>query len=174
MSFTFENILPYAFALIIAIPFLVLLRQFVYTYISLKEKELSSLSQGNAVTSRAQAYERITLFLERSKPANLISRFDDSIAAHEFIFLASKTIEQEFDYNASQQLYLSKKVWNEVSQAKAKLINLLQKTYESMNQKPTLQEYKTVFLMAYIQEGDFINQTLEDLKVEFLKTSFTN
>jgi hypothetical protein len=41
---SFSGYLPYAFALIIAIPFLVLLRQFVFTYIKLKEQEIRLLS----------------------------------------------------------------------------------------------------------------------------------
>ncbi len=174
MSFSFENILPYAFALLLAIPFLVLLRQFVYKYISMKEKELKILSQGNSLDGRTQAYERMTLFLERSKPANLITRFDENLATHEFVFLATKSIQEEFDYNASQQLYLSKAKWNDVSQTKTKLVNLMHSTYEGMGEKPNLKDYKAVLLMAYINEGDFINQILEDLKLEFLRTNLTN
>ena len=64
----FENLLPYAFALIIALPIIILFRQFVYTYINLKNKELKLLAVKANGDLKMQAYERMTLFLERIKP----------------------------------------------------------------------------------------------------------
>ena len=54
--------IPYAFALLIATPFLVLLRQFVYYYINAKEKELKTSGLMMGQESRVQAFERMTLF----------------------------------------------------------------------------------------------------------------
>ncbi|QDP84075.1 hypothetical protein FNJ88_00345 [Chryseobacterium sp. SNU WT5] len=159
---------PYFFAVLLAIPFLILLRQFVFTYIKLKENEIKLLTIKGQSEHRVQAYERITLFLERLKPANLVTKFDGSLAAHEYLFLVEKTINEEFDYNASQQLYLTKNSWNKVVNSKNNVVHLMHKTYENLSSESTLQDFKTVFLMNYMNEDDYISSCIEDLRKENL------
>ncbi|ROH99632.1 DUF7935 family protein [Chryseobacterium daecheongense] len=165
---SFSGYLPYAFALIIAIPFLVLLRQFVYTYINLKNQEIKLLSVKSNSENKTHSYERMTLFLERMKPSNLIQRFDKGLAVHEFIFLTEKSINEEFEYNSSQQLYLTKNSWQNIVDSKNAVIDLLHKTYESLNNNPDLDEFKTVFIMNYMNGEDYIAATIEDLRREIL------
>ena len=163
-----DSYLPYAAALVIAIPFLVLLRQFVYSYINLKNQEIKLLSVKSNSENKTHSYERMTLFLERIKPSNLILKFDKELAAHEFVFLTEKTINEEFEYNASQQLYLTKNSWKNIVDSKNAIIDLLHKTYESLNNNPNLNEYKTVFIMNYMNDNDYIGETIEDLRREIL------
>ena len=86
------HLIPYAFALLIALPFFVLLRQFVHHYISLKEKELKLISIKANGDVKMQAYERMTLFLERLKPSSLVEKFNKELAIHEYIFLQKSLI----------------------------------------------------------------------------------
>lgn len=165
---SFSGYLPYAFALIIAIPFLVLLRQFVFTYIKLKEQEIRLLSVKSNSENKTQSYERMTLFMERLKPSNLIQRFDKGLAAHEFIFLTEKAINEEFDYNASQQLYITKNSWKNIVDSKNAVVELLHRTYEGINGNANLDEFKTIFLMNYMEGEDYISMTIEDLRKEIL------
>ncbi|WP_435525471.1 hypothetical protein [Chryseobacterium indoltheticum] len=58
----FSDYLPHAAALVIAIPFLVLLRQFVYSYINLKNQEIKLLSVKSNSENKTHSYERMTLF----------------------------------------------------------------------------------------------------------------
>lgn len=164
----FSDYLPYAFALIVAIPFLVLLRQFVYTYINLKNQEIKLLSVKSNSENKTHSYERMTLFLERMKPSNLIQKFDKDLAAHEFVFLTERTINEEFEYNSSQQLYLTKNAWQNIVDSKNAVVDLLHKTYESLNNNPDLNEFKTVFIMNYMNGDDYIGSTIEDLRREIL------
>lgn len=164
----FSGYLPYAFALIIAIPFLVLLRQFVFTYIKLKEQEIKLLSVKSNSENKTQAYERMTLFLERIKPSNLIQRFNKDLASHEFIFLTEKTINEEFEYNSSQQLYVTKNSWQNIVDSKNAVIDLLHKTYDGLNGNANLEEFKTIFIMNYMENEDYISITIEDLRKEIL------
>ena len=159
---------PYAFALVVAIPFLIFIRQFVYTYIKLKNQEIKLLTIKGNSEQRVHAYERLTLFLERLKPSNLVTKFDPNLAVHEYLFLTEKTINEEFDYNASQQLYLTKSSWNNVVNSKNNILHLLHNTYENLSKEATLQDFKTVFLMNYINGEDYISQSLEDLRKENL------
>lgn len=165
---SFSGYLPYAFALIIAIPFLVLLRQFVHSYITLKNQEIKLLSVKSNAENKAHSYERMTLFLERIKPSNIIQKFDKDLAAHEFIFLTEKTINDEFEYNSSQQLYITKASWKNIVDSKNALIDLLHKTYDGLSGNADLEEFKTIFIMNYMESDDYIAATIEDLRREIL------
>ncbi len=160
--------LPYAVALIIAIPFLVLLRQFVHSFITLKNQEIKLLTVKSNSENKAQAYERMMLFLERIKPSNLITKFNRDLEIHEFVFLTEKTINEEFDYNASQQLYMSKNAWQNVVDCKLNISDLLHKTYSEMGKKASLEDFKTVFLMAYMNGDDYISSAMDNLRREIL------
>lgn len=164
----FENLMPYAFALIIALPIIVLLRQFVYSYIRLKNKELKLLAVRSNGDVKLQAYERMTLFLDRIKPSNLVLKFDKNLEVHEFIFLLEKSISEEFEYNSSQQLYISKNSWENIVASKNNILQLMRKTYENLNANASLQDFKTVFLMNFVSGGDYISDTIEELRREAL------
>lgn len=164
----YSQFLPYALAVFIAIPFLLYLKQFVSSYIRLKEKELKLLAVKSSGENRIVAYERMTLFLERLKPSNLVTKFSQDLKPHEFIFLAEKSIQEEFDYNASQQLFISKISWQNISAAKNSVIQLLHKTYEGLGENPSLEEFKTVFLMNYVSGEDYLSKTVEELRKEIL------
>ncbi|WP_276877675.1 hypothetical protein, partial [Chryseobacterium joostei] len=160
---SFSGYLPYAFALIIAIPFLVLLRQFVHSYITLKNQEIKLLTVKSNSENKAHSYERMTLFLDRIKPSNLIQRFDRGLAVHEFIFLTEKSINEEFEYNSSQQLYLTKHSWKNIVDSKNAIIDLLHTTYNGLKGEVELDEFKTIFIMNYMESDDYITITIEDL-----------
>ncbi|WP_313091188.1 DUF7935 family protein [Chryseobacterium flavum] len=165
---SFSEYLPYAFALIVAIPFLVLLRQFVHSYITLKNQEIKLLSLKSNSENKTHSYERMTLFLDRIKPSNLVQKFDRELAVHEFIFLTEKTINEEFEYNSSQQLYISKNSWKNIVDSKNAIIELLHKTYEGLNGNADLNEFKTIFIINYMEGNDYIAATIEDLRKEIL------
>lgn len=161
-----SDYLPYIAALLVVIPVLVLFRQFTFRMIELKEKELKLLSVKSGGENKLQAYERMTLFLERIKPANLVVKFDRDLKPHEFIFLVEKSVSEEFDYNSSMQLYISKVSWQNITSAKNQIIQLAHKTYEGLNNETSLEDFKTVFLMNYLNGEDFIAETIDDLRKE--------
>ena len=75
--------------------------------------------QVNALPTRLQAYERMVLFLERIKPSKLLIRvapIDSNKDNYEALLVQS--IEQEFEHNLSQQIYISEKCWNIINAAK--------------------------------------------------------
>lgn len=165
---SFTEYLPYLFALLIAASFFVMLRKFVDSYIQLKDKELRLLAIKSNGANKLQAYERMTLFLERIKPANFVNKFEKTLKPHEFTYLMEKSINEEFDYNASQQLYISKNTWQNIVTSKNSIIQLAHQTYENMSNEATLEEFKTVFLMNYVHGEDYISQTIDELRKEAL------
>ena len=82
-----------------------------------------------ALPVRLQAYERITLFLERISLANLVSRvkpYNDDANDYEALLL--RTITEEFEHNLSQQIYITQECWNVVRTAKSATAALIRKT----------------------------------------------
>ncbi|MGX9985945.1 DUF7935 family protein [Soonwooa purpurea] len=159
-----SDYLPYAFAILIAVPFLFFARQFVYGFLNLKKKELLLLSGKSNNTIKLQANERMTLFLERLKPSNFVMKFDKDLAVHEFLFLVEKTINEEFEYNSSQQLYITKISWNNIVTSKNNVIQLLHTTYEKLSENSSLEDFKTVLLMNYVNAEDYISDSIEGLR----------
>ncbi|MBT8288193.1 MAG: hypothetical protein HKN00_06060 [Flavobacteriaceae bacterium] len=84
--------------------------------------------QVNALPLRLQAYERMVLFLERISPNNLITRIRPTSSdkdSYEILLIA--TIEQEYEHNLSQQVYMSDECWNIITAAKSATIQLIRK-----------------------------------------------
>ncbi|WP_179346527.1 DUF7935 family protein [Winogradskyella ursingii] len=77
---------------------------------------------------RLQAYERMSLFLERISPSKLLTRINPTSSDkdnYESLLIAS--IEQEFEHNLSQQIYVSDECWNIITAAKNATIQLIRK-----------------------------------------------
>lgn len=84
--------------------------------------------QINALPLRLQAYERMTLFLERISPNKLIVRITPTSSNKDsYESLLISTIENEFEHNLSQQIYLSDECWNIICAAKNATIQLIRK-----------------------------------------------
>ncbi|MBV9986788.1 MAG: hypothetical protein JO301_03865, partial [Chitinophagaceae bacterium] len=73
-----------------------------------------------------QAYERLALLVDRIAIPNLLNRTShDGLSAREMQFVLTKTIRDEFDYNISQQIYVSADVWTAVRNLKEKNLLLI-------------------------------------------------
>jgi hypothetical protein len=84
--------------------------------------------QVNSMPLRLQAYERMALFLERITPAKLLIRVSPTSSNREdYESLLIQNIEQEFEHNLSQQIYLSDECWNIICAAKNATIQLIRK-----------------------------------------------
>ena len=71
------------------------------------------------VPLQLQAYERLVLLTERIALPNLISRLNQpGISAYEMKIILTENIKQEFEYNSTQQLYVSPVSWDAVRNLK--------------------------------------------------------
>ncbi len=84
--------------------------------------------QVNTLPIRLQAYERMALFLERITPSKLLIRVAPTSSSKEdYESLLLRSIDQEFEHNLSQQIYLSDECWNIITAAKNATIQLIRK-----------------------------------------------
>ncbi|GAB2771707.1 DUF7935 family protein [Salinimicrobium soli] len=89
-------------------------------------------NQKQALPLRLQAYERMTLFLERIAPGNLLVRIRPTSSKKDsYTSLLVRTIEQEFEHNLAQQIYLSEECWNVIKASKNATIARIRKVSEN-------------------------------------------
>lgn len=84
--------------------------------------------QVKSLPIRLQAYERMTLFLERIRPSKILIRVSPNSSDKEsYESLLIQTIEQEFEHNLTQQIYVTDKCWSIITAAKNATIQLIRK-----------------------------------------------
>jgi len=75
---------------------------------------------------RLQAYERLVLLTERIALPNLISRLNQpGLSAVEMKVILTENIKHEFEYNSTQQLYVSPVSWDSVRNLKEQNIMII-------------------------------------------------
>jgi hypothetical protein len=109
--------------IILLISLVALLVSFYCFYLinELRKRNTSSVSQENFSTRplQLQAYERLVVLTERISIPNLVSRANQSgLSAREMQLLLIESIKQEYEYNASQQIYVSPVSWEAVRNLK--------------------------------------------------------
>lgn len=75
---------------------------------------------------RLQAFERLSIFLERINPANMVMRVHkQGMTARSLQSELLTNIRTEFDHNLSQQIYVSNSTWESVRAAKEETIKII-------------------------------------------------
>lgn len=84
--------------------------------------------QKEALPQRLQAYERFSLFLERISPNKLLTRVAPvSSNKEDYENLLTSSIEQEFEHNLSQQIYITDNCWSIINASKNATVQLIRK-----------------------------------------------
>ena len=119
------------FETIVTIFLLVLLLVVVWalTEISSLKKSIDEkgvVDNGDIRKLRLQAYERITLLAERMSFQRLLSTIpSNGLTARNMQATLIEAIRQEYDYNISQQIYVSTEVWKAVNNLKEQNIYII-------------------------------------------------
>lgn len=128
-----------------------MLTRFLQTEKDRRNFELRLKYSENIVPHKLQAYERMTLFLERIRPSSLIRRVNPTEDIKSYEFTLIETIQTEFEHNLAQQLYINPNSWKIILSAKNATQLLIKNTIEAKKES-SLQE---------IQE-EIIKQSMED------------
>ena len=84
--------------------------------------------QKESLPVRLQAYERLSLFLERISPNKLLLRVVPvSTSKDDYEVLLINSVEQEFEHNLSQQIYVTDNCWSIINASKSATIQLIRK-----------------------------------------------
>ncbi len=145
-----------------------MVRSFIVKEIELKKLEVRSRSLETVLPVRLQAYERMTLFLERTAPQNLLIRLNTpGLTARDFQKMLLDEVRNEYNHNVSQQVYIGEGVWNLIKNAKEDLTMLIN---EASQQVPaegsSIDLAKRIFELALEKKVDPIGHALSELKRE--------
>lgn len=128
--------------------------------------QLHRENQKQSIPLRLQAYERMALFLERISPGKLLQRMtpvgDDK---KDYESLLIHTIDQEFEHNLTQQIYVSDECWNMIKTAKNTTIALVRKASlkEDVDSAAKMRE---LLLKQMIEKGSPSDDALTAVKSE--------
>ena len=123
-------------------------------------------AQNNLLPMRMQAYERLSLLLERIDPNKLLIRvkpFSDSIEKYEALLI--QNIEQEFEHNVTQQIYVTPECWNLINAAKNATIHIIRQAvmHEKTGDADGLREF---LLRNFMEEVTPSQKALAYIKKE--------
>jgi len=121
---------------------------------------------------RLQACERIVLFLDRIAINNLIMRVNrPEMTALQLQAALVGAIREEFEYNLSQQLYISTKAWGLVRNAKEETIRLINTASMKVPENATSSEMVRILLdLVLAEEKSAVDTAMEEVKKEIRKT----
>ncbi len=122
--------------------------------------------QVNSLPIRLQAYERMALFLERISPSKLLVRMSPTSSnKDDYESLLIVSIEQEFEHNLSQQIYISDDCWSIISAAKNATIQLIRKA-SLLEKTDTANKLREVILTEMMENRAPSNAALSYIKKE--------
>jgi hypothetical protein len=149
-----------------------MVRSFTQKEIDLKRLEVRSKSIETILPNRLHAYERMTLFLERMAPQNLLVRLNTgNMAARELHHMLLAEVRNEYNHNVSQQVYIGEDVWELIKSAKEDLIVTINDSATEMSESSTsLDLAKKIFEKNMQKPIDPIAHALTELKKEIQRT----
>ncbi len=114
---------------------------------------------------KIQACERLLLFLERSQLTSLVKRvYVPGVTKEQFHLALLQNVEDEFEHNIAQQLYVSSVVWEAVKRAKEELLGQIHTTFEKAEPDT---DAGLVAQALVALPNPFVEQAIAALKKEF-------
>lgn len=143
-----------------------------YFWNSDRKKPKADDSSFTARPLQLQAYERLVMLSERIALPNLVSRLNvPGIGAREMQVLLLESIKQEYEYNATQQIYVSPVAWNAVRNLKDQnmlIVNQVASTVPPEGTGLDLSRRLLEFVMSQ-KKGELHTIVLEALNYEAKK-----
>jgi len=155
-------------ALLVLYAAFLMVRSFVQKDVDLKRLEIRGRSIETVLPNRLHAYERMTLFLERMSPQNLLVRLNTGgIPARDFQQILLTEVRNEYNHNVSQQVYISEDVWELIKNAKEDLIVSINDAASELGEEATsLDLAKKIFEKNMAKTVDPLAHALSELKQE--------
>ena len=163
MEIFIDNILYIAvFVTIVTLVFF-FLRKNNNNNVEFNHKQLSQ----HEIEIKLRAYERLILFLERIEPVGMINRLqlhNQSIDVVSSSLISN--IVREYEYNTSQQIYVSESLWNAIQLIKNKIINSISNASKQVSKKGDVDDLVKKILDNSTSNNLMIQQIKKMLKEE--------
>jgi hypothetical protein len=132
-----------------------LIRQFLKNKEQMELLAIQKHTAGNVLPLKLQAYERLILLFERIHIPNLVVRIrTKKMSSGDLQSALMIAIQQEFEHNVTQQMYVSDKLWEIIRLAKQEVFNQLD---------------HVMVTTSFSEDADFYSRALVD---HFMKPEF--
>lgn len=169
-----ENIIFMNWINIILIVSLVSVLSWTFCYVWKNERKQSNNdSRGNdnesvsyklIVPLRIQAYERLLLFIERIQFPVLVKRvFNPVMSRADFQFSLLQNVQDEFEHNLAQRLYVSEDTWQLINMAKEEVLLNINAVF---NDNPDADVSKVAQILASFS-NPMVDKAVINIKREF-------
>ena len=134
-------------ALIVFLTVYYLMKQYLDKTYQIKVLEFRQKQGATTVPVKLQAYERLSLFCERISIPNLLLRLRSENQTAGLLRMAMLiSIQQEFEHNITQQVYVSDNLWQIVKIARDDTLNIINGVAERVDPKAPGQEYAGILV----------------------------
>ena len=118
-----------------------LFKQFLQGQQQMRLMEIKQQQSGTTLPLRLQAYERLSLFCERISIPNLIMRLKtEGMQTGALRVALMMAIQQEFEHNLTQQVYVSEKLWEIIKLSRTDTVNVVISVAEGVDPKADANE----------------------------------
>lgn len=111
----------------------IMMRQFLEEDYKKKLLEIKEKNAGLITPIKLQAYERLTILLERIAPENMIMMLSQPRqTASELRDIIVNQVTDEFNHNISQQIYISTQSWELIKLIREQVLSIVNNSYKSL------------------------------------------
>ncbi len=127
--------------------------------LKLKDKDL-------IMPQRLNAYERMALFLERIRPTYLVRRVNlvEDINLYEMALV--NAVQEEYDHNLSQQIYIDPDTWKMIFSAKNATLNFIKQNRSNLGENATSDQLRNELIHHSVDGNSPSNAALLKLQAD--------
>ena len=139
-----QSVVP---ALVVFFTVQTLLKQYLGSQYQLKQLELKNKDTDTTLPLRLQAYERLSLYCERISIPNLLLRLrGEGMSNSQLKNALLIAIQQEYEHNTTQQIYVSDTLWKIVQFARDEVVQVITGMAETLEPSNNARELATALL----------------------------
>ena len=132
-----------------------------------KASSVEKYSNSDHFEIKLRAYERLTLFLDRIRPIGMINRLDlVNCDINTLKTVLVKNIISEYEYNVSQQIYISDELWILIDKVKDATIKSIHEVSDCLNDDNSSEDFVRSFRSKEYEINLLIKNVQKILKKE--------
>ena len=145
------------------------LKQYLENDYQKRALELRSKNGSTVIPVKMQAYERMVLYLERIHPSNILVRLTNPTqTAQQLKNDLLYAINEEYDHNVAQQLYISPQSWKLIRVVKEQMLQMINQCYLELDAGASGVDLSKAILDRIIKDEEVPTEKA----IEFLKKEF--
>ena len=131
-----------------------LIREMLMRQIQLEQHKLKQKQQSTTLPLKLQAYERLSMLCERISLPGLVMRIQtENMNAATLKLGLLMAIQQEFEHNVTQQIYVSDQLWSIIKVTQNDLITFIDLVSDKVDKKAPAHQLAGT-LLSYLEQRE--------------------